>query len=75
MAKSLFEARRESAVMNQELLQELHDTEHIQERPSIATAAGDHRKLRGIPAIGRGVSGHPSDSYVPGSDEHLEAIA
>lgn len=35
----------------------------------------DYRKLRGLPAIGRGVSGHPTDSFVPGSDEHLEWIA
>ncbi len=35
----------------------------------------DFRKLRGLPAIGKGVSGHPTDSYVPGSDEHLENIA
>jgi hypothetical protein len=35
----------------------------------------DYRALRGIPSIGRGVSGHPTDSFVPGSDEHLENIA
>ncbi len=35
----------------------------------------DFRKLRGLPAIGKGVSGHPTDSYVPGSDEHLENLA
>ena len=34
----------------------------------------DHRRLRGLPAIGKGVSGHPTDSFVPGSDEHLEQM-
>jgi hypothetical protein len=29
----------------------------VDERPSSPTAAGDTRKLRGIPAIGRGVAG------------------
>ncbi len=35
----------------------------------------DYRKLRGLPAIGKGVSGHPTDSFVPGSDEHLDAMS
>jgi hypothetical protein len=35
----------------------------------------DYKALRGIPSIGKGVSGHPTDSFVPGSDEHLEQIA
>lgn len=30
-----------------------------------ATAGGDERKLRGIPAIGRGVAGH-----IPGTSPH-----
>ncbi len=34
----------------------------------------DSRKLRGIPSIGKGVSGHPTDSFIPGSEEHLEAM-
>ena len=33
------------------------ETDSTIERPSYATAAGDQRKLRGIPAIGRGVAG------------------
>jgi hypothetical protein len=37
-------------------------------RLSPATAAGDRRKLRGLPAVARGVSGH-----VPGTDP-LEAL-
>jgi hypothetical protein len=35
----------------------IQETDHIFERPTQATAAGDERKLRGIPAIGRGVTG------------------
>ena len=35
------------------------------ETPSHGTAGGDERKLRGIPAIGRGVSG-----AVPGTAPH-----
>ncbi len=35
----------------------------------------DYRKLRGLPAIGKGVSGHPTDSFVPGSDEHLDYLS
>ncbi len=35
------------------------------ELPNHATAGGDERKLRGIPAIGRGVSG-----AVPGTAPH-----
>jgi hypothetical protein len=35
----------------------LRETDTIFERPTHATAAGDERKLRGIPAIGRGVQG------------------
>lgn len=34
-------------------------------RISIATAGGDEQKLRGIPAIGRGVPGH-----IPGTSPH-----
>jgi hypothetical protein len=33
-----------------------------------ATLAGDNRRLRGLPAVGRGVSGH-----IPGTDP-LEAL-
>jgi hypothetical protein len=42
------------------------DSEHIDERaPGRGTAGGDTRKLRGIPAIGRGVSG-----AIPGTSPH-----
>ena len=34
-------------------------------RPTFATAAGDERKLRGIPAIARGVAG-----VIPGTSPH-----
>src|SRR4051812_4783386 len=34
------------------------------------TSGGDERRLRGLPAIGRGVSG-----AIPGSSPHLAAIA
>jgi hypothetical protein len=33
------------------------DDPRLQERRYATTAAGDHAKLRGLPAIGRGVSG------------------
>lgn len=36
-------------------------------RPSFATAGGDERKLRGIPAIGRGVPG-----CIPGTSPHSD---
>jgi hypothetical protein len=36
------------------------------------TLPGDSRRLRGLPAIGRSVGGVVTDSYVPGSDEHLD---
>jgi hypothetical protein len=37
-----------------------------------ATLPGDSRRLRGLPCFAKGVSGVQTDSYVPGSDEHLE---
>lgn len=41
----------------------------VEERPVTgATAGGDERKLRGIPAIGRGVAG-----AIPGSSPHRAA--
>ena len=33
------------------------DNQHLDHPPTYATAGGDNRKLRGIPAIGRGVTG------------------
>jgi hypothetical protein len=41
----------------QQLARIARDTDVTLERPSHATAAGDTRKLRGIPAIGRCVAG------------------
>ena len=74
MSKSLFQARLAAARLNDELLQELRDSEDVQEELSIATAAGDGRKLRGLPCFAKGASGVVTDSFVPGSDEHLEQM-
>lgn len=74
MPKSLFQARRDAALLNQELLQELRDSEHVEEELTSATAAGDTRKLRGLPCYAKGASGVLTDSFVPGSDEHLEMM-
>lgn len=48
------------------VLQEADTTEH--EHRYRTTAAGDERKLRGIPAIGRGVTG-----AIPGTSPHRSA--
>jgi hypothetical protein len=40
-----------------EALLEADARDDRERRPSRATAAGDWRKLRGLPAVGRGVSG------------------
>lgn len=39
------------------IAQAVSEADAVFERPTRATAAGDSRKLRGIPAIGRGVAG------------------
>lgn len=44
--------------------------EPLPDTPTKATAGGDERKLRGIPAIGRGVAG-----AVPGTAPHTLDIA
>lgn len=41
----------------QQLAEVLRDTDLPDERTYRATAGGDERRLRGIPAIGRGVTG------------------
>jgi hypothetical protein len=39
----------------------VQESDTVFTRPTYATAAGDERKLRGIPAIGRGVQGARPD--------------
>ena len=63
MSKSLFQARLAAARLNDELLRELRDSEDVEDELTWATAPGDSRKLRGIPAVGRGV-----DGSIPGTD-------
>ena len=74
MAKSLNQARREAAERTQESISRM-DFDYEPEDTHATLMWLDYRKLRGLPAIGKGVSGHPTDSFVPGSDEHLEQIA
>ena len=74
MNKSLQEARREAANRTAESIDRI-PLENFVEDTHAALMWIDYRKLRGLPAIGKGVSGHPTDSFVPGSDEHLEQIA
>ncbi len=47
-----------------QILTEL-DTDTLEPPRTYATAGGDHRKLRGIPAIGRSVQG-----AIPGTSPH-----
>lgn len=44
-------------------------------RVGFATPAGDERRLRGIPAIGRGVAGACTDSIPHQQRSHNDAIA
>jgi len=39
-----------------------------------ATLPGDSRRIRGIPMFAKGVSGIQTDSFVPGSDAHLDEM-
>ena len=60
------ELRRAQAQQLATILLEVDPTEPaLQERRYRATAAGDERKLRGIPAIGRSVTG-----AIPGTSPH-----
>lgn len=67
---SLIEQRRIEAArleaQQAQILRELAQDTTLDDVPSKATAPGDTRKLRGIPAIGRGVAG-----AIPGSVPHL----
>lgn len=63
---SLIEQRRiEAARLQAQQAQILRDLAHdptLDQAASVATAPGDTRKLRGIPAIGRGVAGAIPDT-------------
>jgi hypothetical protein len=52
-------------------------TAQADEEPATATSATlaeDRRRLRGLPAIGRTTSGVVTDSFVPGTDEHVDTL-
>ncbi len=65
MSRSLSEVRREEAARQDRKVSEV--TNQPEEEPMVGVAGGDSRRLRGIPAIGRGV-----DGSIPGTDP-LEA--
>ena len=73
MNKSLQQARLEAAERTAESIARM-DFDEPEDTHALLMWI-DYRKLRGLPAIGKGVSGHPTDSFVPGSDEHLEEMS
>lgn len=75
MAKSLQQARQETARDLEENLAEIRQKVPVEQEDDAAHLLWlDYRKLRGLPCLAKGVSGHPTDSWVPGSDEHLEEM-
>jgi hypothetical protein len=71
---NIYEARRAAAQkLDENMAQIKRDvpTDHDDENVLMWL---DYRKLRGLPCLAKGVSGHPTDSFVPGSDEHLEEM-
>lgn len=65
MSRSLNDVRREEALRQQQRVDEI--TSQPDQETIVGTAGGDSQRLRGIPAIGRGV-----DGSIPGTDP-LEA--
>lgn len=60
------ELRQAQATQLTEILRDIDPNDpDIQEKRYATTLAGDERKLRGIPAIGRGVTG-----AIPGTSPH-----
>lgn len=64
-AHRLLEAQADALA---DVLRDIDPAELEEQHTFIATAAGDERKLRGIPAIGRGVAG-----AIPGTSPHRVA--
>ena len=72
---NIYEARRAAAQkLDENVAQIKRDVPTDHDDDEVLLMWLDYRKLRGLPAIGRGVSGHPTDSVVPGSDEHLDEM-
>lgn len=61
MSRSLNDVRREEALRQQRQVAQI--TNQPEEDPVVGVAGGDSQRLRGIPAVGRGV-----DGSIPGTD-------
>jgi hypothetical protein len=74
VAKSLQEARREGAQRTAQSVAECERDGLFDENTDEVLLWVDRRQIRGLPAIGRSSSGVVTDSFVPGSDEHLDQM-